>query len=556
MNQLITGLLIAATSILLGCLYLPFIDAPPVFDDHGVLDADVALYYATHPFPLVSRSLPYFTLGFVKVISNDAISWNRATNIGILFSLALATFFFLRRAAQTEENGIFNRRAILVCCAVTLWFTVNPVAVYGTAYIAQRTILLATLFTVLAANLYLRAHRENRSIDLLSSALCSALAMLCKEHAVLTPFAIIALTPLATTWTAISLRKVLTYLALLMPACLWILSHKVVEPGSTYEINAAVILDQLSSTQTFGPFTDLWMMSAATQTGLFLRYAAAWLWPNPSHLSADIRIEFETHWAGYPGYALAMGTIALISASSLVFFKPSHNQSVKLISCGLLFSAVLFAVELSVVRIQEPFVLYRSMLWAPGYALFVAGLLMWSFEKIEQMRPALTTPALVLILLAPLLILPWSINRLESFSSERALWTDALEKLPRPETPGADRIYYNLAGEAFKSKDYPEALRFSDMVVQQNPKAFYGYLGRATALMALGQLQLAEEAFDAAETQPKPDKFNGYIQFKRCILHELKGEKSAVEPCIRKSAEMGYGQAITILKLRGNATLP
>lgn len=553
MKRLINGLLIAATSILLGCLYLPFIDSPPVFDDHGVLDADVALHYATHPFPLVSRSLPYFTLGFVKVISNDAISWNRATNIGILFSLALATFFFLRRAAQTEENGIFNRRAILVCCAVTLWFTVNPVAVYGTAYIAQRTILLATLFTVLAANLYLRAHRENRNIDLLSSALCSALAMLCKEHAVLTPFAIIALTPLATAWTALSLRRVLIYLALLMPACLWTLSHGAIEPGSAYEINAAVILDQFSSTQTFGPFPDLWMMSAATQTGLFLRYAAVWLWPNPSHLSADIRIDFETLWAGYVGYALAIGTIALVALCSLVFFKPRYKQSVKLISSGLLFSAVMFVVELSVVRIQEPFVLYRSMLWAPGYALFATGLFIWSFEKMEQMRPTLTTPALILILLAPILILPWSINRLESFGSEKALWADAMEKLPRLETPGADRIYYNLAGEAFKSKDYPEALRFSDMVVQQNPKAFYGYLGRATALMALGQLQLAEEAFDAAEKQPKPDKFNGYIQFKRCILHELKGEKSAVEPCIQKSAEMGYGQAITLLKLRGTS---
>jgi tetratricopeptide (TPR) repeat protein len=142
-------------------------------------------------------------------------------------------------------------------------------------------------------------------------------------------------------------------------------------------------------------------------------------------------------------------------------------------------------------------------------------------------------------------------DRLRSFSSEEALWEDALRKLPRSDVVGADRIYYNLAGEAYKRKDYSEALSFSKKVIGQNPGAFHGYLAKGTSLLALGDFVAASRAFDDAEAHHPPPNFLGYIQFKRCAVHEARGERSETIVCLRQSAKLGYEMARYRLKMAG-----
>src|SRR5690606_35442129 len=66
-------------------------------------------------------------------------------------------------------------------------FALNPVAVYAVAYLIQRSIVMATLFTVLALWCFVRAVGERRPLFLAGAFACYALAVASKEHAVLAP---------------------------------------------------------------------------------------------------------------------------------------------------------------------------------------------------------------------------------------------------------------------------------------------------------------------------------------------------------------------------------
>src|SRR5262249_59397870 len=69
------------------------------------------------------------------------------------------------------------------------FFAINPVAVYGVGYLIQRSILLATLFTVLALWLFARGLRRGKPWIHVLAVASYVLALLSKEHAVLAPLA-------------------------------------------------------------------------------------------------------------------------------------------------------------------------------------------------------------------------------------------------------------------------------------------------------------------------------------------------------------------------------
>lgn len=540
-----------------GCsVYLNFIGSPIVFDDHNVATVQALGGFLFSPFPLAPRSVPYFSIAVLNVISSGEIIWNRWFNLVLLNLTTLALACFLKRVGHLLSiNSIqpFLWQAIVL--SLCAWFILNPVAVYGVAYLAQRTILMATLFSLISATLYLRAHSANRSLDLVSAALFASIAMLCKEHAAPLPLAIAALTPLVKDWDRVTIRRCVFFVLLLLPMSYWVVSSRAPETGSAYEIYAGEILNQFSLPPLFNKYGGLWGMSIATQLGLFIRYFLSWIWPNPDSLSADMRIDFELYWTGLTGYLSAAFAILLVLASFFLISRKTTRPELRLISTGIAYVAMLFVVELSVVRIQEAFVLYRSFLWVPGYALIVGGILLLSVQKVANWNIKVANLTVFVLPLLFFAMTPWTIDRLKSLSSEEAVWLDALKKLPRPSTPGADRIYYNLAGEAYKKKNYQTALDYSEQVIKQNPGSFQGYLAKGTSLVALNDYQGATEAFDQAERLPKPEMFIGYIQFKRCIVIELGGGPTEeVMRCLKKSASMGYSQAKMILQLRQNMT--
>ena len=538
-------------TILLAALYAPFFGNPLVFDDHGLFDNNAVYDYAQTPFLAYSRIFPYFTLGLMHVLSGGDLLWNRVFSLALHALVVIALYFFLRRATRRAESPAAPSIMAVVC----LWVALNPAAVYGAAYLVQRTILFACLFSILAATLYLRAQQEARNADLFSAALMSLCAMLGKEHAVLLPAAVVALTPLVCNWNRATRIRAAGYLALALPCALWIALRRNADAllGTAYEIYAGEVSAQIGAVNFPG---GEWAMSIATQLLLFWKYLFLWFVPNPQWMSVDLRIDFPSLWSGMPGFAaLALSVLALLAAGIcwLRGCLTANTLNPRLaFASALLFAAIPFAVELSVIRVQDPFVLYRSYLWMPAYALLLTLLLLTLFKALgKRPSPWPRRSVWVILILAAAGLFPLAQDRLQSFSSEVALWQDALQKLPRHDVPGADRIYYNLAGEAFKRKDFDEALRYSELVIKQNPTAFQGYLARGTSLLALRQLDAASAAFDEADRHNPPPKFLGYIESKRCAVLEIRNERDATIACLRRSAKMGYGGAAFRLKMMG-----
>jgi len=540
------GLLIAGT-------YGPFYASPAVFDDHSIITNLTAYDYAQQPFSLTTRNFPYFSIGFFQVLSGGDLAWNRWCNIALFGLVIVALYFFLLRVLSRfapKDSQELRWAALCVC----LWFALNPVAVYAVAYLVERTIVMATLFSILAVNLYLRAQQQERNADLLSAALFGGLAMMCKEHAVLLPVAALALTPLVRDWGGKVALRAGVFLLLLAPICYWTISHRAGVVGTNYEVYAGEAIAQMALPSIFDFSGGIWAMSIATQLGLFLKYFFLWVFPSPAFLSADIRIDFPALWSGVWGVIGALLMLVAGLAALVVTFRKKATPAIRLSAAAFLYAAILYIVELSVVRIQEPFVLYRSFLWAPAYALLVGGLLLSCSRWLRVRSRAGWLTFCIAVPLACLALIPWTQDRLQTFSSEEALWQDALRKLPSPNVAGADRIYYNLAGEAYKAKRYSQALEFSERVIARNPRAFQGYLAKGTSLLALSDMDGASRALDQATAcQPQP-KYLAYIEFKRCIVLEAKGDTAAIPACLRRSAAMGYTRAGIQLQMMGLST--
>ena len=193
---------------------------------------------------------------------------------------------------------------------------------------------------------------------------------------------------------------------------------------------------------------------------------------------------------------------------------------------ALLFPWILFLTEWSTVRIQEPFVLYRSYLWMPG--LFFALPLVFGWLTFKR---AYIVPGLVSLLLVPL-----ALNRLDTFSSNIKLWDDA-EKLVRGRAGvfGIERVYYNRGTELGKLKRYDEAVADFSKAIAIHPFDFV-YGNRATAYYFMGNYRQALRDYDSAIALD-PDNANSY--YGRALTYRALGGFAAAQEDLRKSCALG-----------------
>ena len=196
-----------------------------------------------------------------------------------------------------------------------------------------------------------------------------------------------------------------------------------------------------------------------------------------------------------------------------------------LLGFALLFPWTLFLTELSTVRAQEPFVLYRSYLWMPG--LF--AVLPVVFGRLVPKK------AFILLGILCLLLIPLTLNRLDSFSSTLLLWDDA-EKLVRdkPGAYGVERIYFNRGTELGQLQRYDEAVADFTKAIAANPFDFI-YGNRAAAYYSLGRYQEALHDYDRAiELNPdNPNSYNG-----RALTYRALGNFAAAQEDLSKSCAL------------------
>jgi protein O-mannosyl-transferase len=519
---------VAAIAMVAAALYLPFLHNPLVFDDRMFFSGQRFAYYATHPLGLDLRVPAYFTLTFTEVLWSGMTWVQRAVSLVLHVGVAIALYKLLfdvqRVALPTQARDDVSLRAAIGAAA----FALHPVAVYGAGYLVQRTIVMATLFGLVSAVLFLRGLRRGSHADALSAALLYSLSVLSKEHAVLLPAAVALLAVLARTERRFAMRHVGIYLVACAPAAIFVTVLSLRLIGGTYEESAGAIAAQVSAQVGEEILDQSLALSAVTQAGLYFKYLWHWVWPDPSALSIDLRVDFAAGWSG--GWiATKIAAFASVGAIGALLLLRRHGAA-GIAGFGLLWTWMLFLVELSAVRFQEPFVLYRSYLWGPGVLCMVVAAL----SRVS--RPAVLAAGL----LGTAVLAYGASDRLATFSSSLKLWEDAVAKLPEKPVPWGSRAFYHLGREYLYAGQPEKAIVTTERCAQLYPEVVHCVYARGAVHLHLEQYDLARDyLLRAVHLKPK----EGVLYHRLGIAFEGLERLDEARAAYRQSLELGYGGA-------------
>ncbi|MFZ2301503.1 MAG: tetratricopeptide repeat protein [Gallionella sp.] len=503
--------LVLVLSGVTSALYGQFLQNPFVFDDllfftvddHG--NVPVSNYY----FSLFElRSLPYATLAWGNAWFGLDIHHFRIENLLLHAAVVLALFFFLTPLfeavlARQDEPDRLGSRAMAFFAS--LLFALHPVATYAAGYLVQRTIVMATFFSLLAMTAYLYGSVRQKAPWLWMSVPLYYLAVFSKEHAIMLPAVLMALTILLhEDWRAKFKQRWALFLVLAAIAVFVVAAKKGIL-GSVYEVDPMEMRANVDSTL-------IYQLSVLTQAWLFFKYLVLWLFPNPAWMSIDMREPFaQSLWSFYLAAFAAFLAWGACAVRLLV-----KRGRLGLIGLAMLFPWLMFMTEMSVVRIQENFVLYRSYLWAVGACCLLPFLL----DKLNK------NIASVIVSMVALAMFPIAMERLATLSHPLLLWNDA-EKLvaDRDDLPGAARIYSNRGIEFLKIKSYKDATRDFNRAIHLLPTMPSAYNNLGATYLELGEWQAAITSFGKAiEVMQASGKWDSRPFLGRAMAFERLGE--------------------------------
>ncbi len=447
-NYYLAFLLVIATALLYGhSLWNPL-----VFDDlHVFVDANLKRL-GSSLFHLDLRWFSYASFGWTYNLFGLDWFWYRLGNLALHALTGILLFVFFSRLLDATQPQDAVARPHWPAFFAALVFVLHPAAVYGVTYLVQRSILMATLFGITALLCYMEGLSRDRARWFVLSALFYFLAVFSKEHSIMIPGVAVALTLLLHKPSLALIRRVwLPFSLYLVIGALIILQTKGLL-GAAYEPRAANILARMSEQQDIH-IANAYSLSVLTQGYLFFKYLLLWIVPYTGWMSVDISQPFATRflsWPELPGFILFLA-YPLLAVKLLL---KGGRQG--LLGFGLMFPWILYLTELASVRIQEPFVLYRSYLWMSGLPIVLFGFM--------GATPKKHVPVLLAACCLVLAGLAW--NRLDTFSDNIKTWSDAIDKYWGDNLLRAERAYNN----------------------------------RGTAYYELGQIQRAQEDFMKAAT--------------------------------------------------------
>lgn len=513
--------------LLVGALYIPFLSSPIVFDDIPFFGGSISSF-ADRYFDFRIRWFSYTSLGFTWVFFGDNPVEYRLQNL-LLHGLNALLLLLLLRLWITffiTDSGK-AKLALWGAWLGALVFACHPLAVYAVGYLVERSILMATLFSLVMYLAYLRGLLENNGRYLALAVAAYFLAVFSKEHSVMGPALLLPLTWLMREHIRFPLRWLLaTWLGFLCVAVLVVLRLKGLL-GVAYEPDAANLFQQQDMVHAS------YLLSILTQAGLFFKYCLLMLVPNPAWMSIDMRENFITSYADWTSW---VGLAAFVLYGGVAVRLLFCQGRLALLGLALLYPWLLFMTEFSTIRVQESFVLYRSYLWLPGYMLIIALLASWISERRVWLAG---------VVLAMLLV-PLAWNRLWVFADEYRLWDDAVQLLHGEDRLGAQRIYYNRAQASVKQQNWDAAIadyRKSLAIDDSHPQV---YMALANAYSGAGRYP---EALTALDTSIARDGKNAYAYFSRAMVRVKLDGKLAALPDLKTSCTLGYVVACGIVEM-------
>lgn len=295
--------------------------------------------------------------------------------------------------------------------------------------------------------------------------------------------------------------------------------------GRTYEILGPDTAAQLSGGQVDKRL--MYPLSVLNQGALFFKYLGLWLVPDPAWMSIDMREPFVTSFWAWPQ---TLGFAAFVAYPLAAVALMWRGGRLGLLGFALIAPWLLFATEIATVRIQEPFVLYRSYLWAaPAFAGFVV-----LFGRMDTRR------AVVASTLAALLMYPLAYQRLQTFSDPFLLWDDAAQLVEgKPNLIGVTRIYMNRGHELQARGLSEKAVADYTRALEEKSEYYRPYLlsDRGVAYLTLKRYAEAVRDLDAAIAL-KGDNPRTYMA-RGMALVEL-GQTGQALPSFRRACELGW----------------
>ncbi len=482
--------------LVLAVVYGPGLDNDLVFDDSALTDGVIFGNYGSL-LPLQPRLLSYGSFVWLQHLVGESWAAQRALNVLLHGASCVALILFIRELlalpARTHDGGSHDAASAQRAAAVvaTAFFALHPIAVYGVAYLVQRSIVMATLFGLLACWAYLRGLRSGR-LPWFAAALASyLLAMLSKETAVMigalsVPFYVYVRRP---GWKRLLALGLVALIGLVVVAYVLTLRYGSIIGAHAFDEISREFTKQLETLQP-GIGQRIYGLSVLNQAWLFFGYALLWALPNVQWMAIDLRPAFPLSYGAFPQVFGAIGFVALMPACAWLILRRRDTWG---LAALLVFSAgLLFATEFITSWIQDPFVLYRSYLWAPMLCALLA-------LALTGLRPR-TVYSLGLVLALVLGALSW--ERVQSLRDEDSAWSDAIDKvdLQAPANAvGRWRPYLNRGAYHLEREAAQDALRDFDMAIKLGEPMGSAHMNRGVALQLLHRYADALAALQAAE---------------------------------------------------------
>ncbi|MEO8248717.1 MAG: tetratricopeptide repeat protein [Burkholderiales bacterium] len=419
-NSLIFALVLVAAVL---CIYLPGIGNELVFDDSRLTDGTVLGQYGSL-FTFKPRMLSYGSFVWLETLFGSGWWKQRAFNIALHLATAFALYGLLRELfAQTryspedEADPKFSRSRTAALQVGVALFALNPVAVYAVGYLTQRSIVMATLFSVLACWAFVRGIASGRLWWHLLALIAYLAAVLSKEYAAMIaamalPLYVYVRRPERRTIAIVAGAS----LALLVAVALLFFGVYGSLVGRLFDERSVAFARQLEQLQP-GITGRIYGLSVFNEAALFFKYGLLWFLPNVQWMSLDLRPAFPLSYGAFPQWLGALGYVALLGGSVWLLIKRRGGWS--LAALLLLFPLLLYPTEFATVWLQDPFVLYRSYLWAIALPGLVA-LVLIGFSP----RTVYVCGTVVGLLFGVL-----ALDRVLSLKDEFSAWSDAAEKI-------------------------------------------------------------------------------------------------------------------------------
>lgn len=512
-------------------IYLPGWNHELLFDDLRLTDGAIFGNYGSL-LTFKQRMLSYGSFIWVDLLAGPGWWKQRLVNVGLHLATVAALYALVRdllertRFPEDFESqpyfGMSRKAAVQVGVAL---FAVNPMAVYAVAYLVQRSIVMATLFSVLACWCFVRG-LSGRGVAWYGLALLSYVAaVLSKEHAVMVaamavPLYIHVRRP---SWKTVATIAGASTALIAVAAVLFfgIYGEFIGKLFDQRSLDFAQQLERLSP----GITQRMYPLSILNEAALFFAYGFLWFAPNVMWMSVDMRPAFPLSYLAFPQVLGIVGYVGLWIAALWAVLR--RRGALSLAGVALMFPLLLYATEFATVWVQDPFVLYRSYLWAVAVPVLVA-IVLTGFQP-KTIYVIGCAIGLVFTVL--------SFERVQSLRDDYTAWGDAAEKidLKAPASAvGRWRPFLNLGayhldrgslGEAQRSFATAEALgslhgsaRFNlGVALQQQKKHAQAlttfaeaekqgfrdlplYYHRGESAFALGQFALAFDSFSQGLT--------------------------------------------------------